>query len=128
MIGLGVMAAFHLIGLLLRRTYIYTILFERGWVNFAESFVFSWGIGILVLKYRKLLHQRNALLLDVLPEDLGREISSDTIGKFIEHVYNLPRRLRDSLMVNRIRKALELFEAPPKQLGRGAHVVDAIGD
>jgi flagellar motor component MotA len=29
---------------------------------------------------------------------------------FIDHVYSLPERLRDSLMVNRIRKALEFFE------------------
>lgn len=109
-IGMGVMAAMHLVGFIFKGTYIYTILFERGWVNFAESFVFSWGIGILILKYRKLVHQRNALLLDVLPERLGREITSSTIEQFIEHLYGLPHRLRDSLMVNRIRKALELFE------------------
>jgi biopolymer transport protein ExbB/TolQ len=109
-LGMGIMAAIHLLGLLLMKTYVYTILFERGWVNFAESFVFSWGSGILLLKYQKLKHQRNALLLDVLPERLGWEISSDNIAEFIDHVYKLPRRLRDSLMVNRIRKALELFE------------------
>jgi biopolymer transport protein ExbB/TolQ len=28
----------------------------------------------------------------------------------LDHIYNLPKRLRDSLMVNRIRKGLELFE------------------
>jgi hypothetical protein len=110
-IGMGVFVVVHLFGLLLKGTYIYTILFERGWVNFAESFVFSWGIGILVLKFQKLKHQRNALLLDVLPDDLGREINRDTVGKFIGHVYKLPFRLRDSLMVNRIRKGLELFES-----------------
>lgn len=107
---MGIMAAIHLLGIVLVKTYVYTILFERGWVNFAESFVFSWGSGILVLKYQKLKHQRNALLLDVLPERLGWEISSENIAQFIDHVYKLPRRLRDSLMVNRIRKALELFE------------------
>ena len=112
-IGMGVMAAILLFGLVLKGTYIYTILFERGWVNFAETFVFSWGIGILVLKFQKLRHQQNALLLDVLPERLGREITGDNVDAFIGHVYKLPNRLRDSLMVNRIRKALELYETRP---------------
>jgi hypothetical protein len=109
-LGMGVMAVILLMGLVLKGTYVYTILFERGWVNFAETFVFSWGIGILILKFRKLAHQRNALLLDVLPERLGREITQSNVDQFIDHVYKLPIRLRDSLMVNRIRKGLELFE------------------
>jgi hypothetical protein len=53
------------------------------------------------------------LLLDVLPQRLGREINSGNVGKFVDHVYTLPIRLRDSLMVNRIRKGLELFEVRP---------------
>lgn len=55
-------------------------------------------------------HQREALFLDVLPAELGREINGQNVGNFIDHLYNMPVRLRDSLMVNRIRKALELFE------------------
>jgi biopolymer transport protein ExbB/TolQ len=112
-VGMGIMAGILLIGLILRQTYIYTLLYERGWVNFAETFVFSWGMGIIVLKFQKLAHQKNALLLDVLPQRFGREINSSTVGLFIDHVYKLPKRLRDSLMVNRIRKGLELFEVRP---------------
>lgn len=112
-IGLGINAAILLFGLVLRGTYIYTILYERGWVNFASTFVFSWGLGILILKYQKLRHQQNALLLDVMPESLGREVTEANVGQFVNHVYSLPERLRDSLMVNRIRKGLELFESRP---------------
>ena len=67
-LGLGIAINFGilLLGLALRGTYVYTILFERGWVNFAETFVFSWGLAIVLLKFKKLSHQRNALLLDVL--------------------------------------------------------------
>ncbi|MFM8579248.1 MAG: hypothetical protein ACKOCN_10705, partial [Planctomycetaceae bacterium] len=65
--GIGITAIILLFGLLLRRTYVYTILFERGWVNFAETFVFAWGMAIVILKFQKLAHQRNALLKDVLP-------------------------------------------------------------
>ena len=71
LVGIGIMAAILLLGLVLRRTYVYTILFERGWVNFAETFVFGWGMSIIILKFVKLGHQRNALLLDVIAGDDG---------------------------------------------------------
>ena len=89
-------------------------LMELFYKHFAISFVstlfFAWGIAILVLKYKKLEHQRAAMLLDVLPRGLGDDIDGNNIGMFIDHVYALPEHLRDSLMVNRIRKALEFFE------------------
>ena len=90
--------------------YLAAMFIQRTWVNFAETFFFMWAVGIVYLKYQKLRHQKEALLLDVLPVELGQEINSQNVGTFIDHVYNLPHRLRDSLMVNRIRKALELFE------------------
>ncbi len=107
-IGMGVFALLYLLAL----PFAYTrgLLYERGWVQFAETFFFGWGIGFLILKLLKLRHQQSALRLDVLPEDVGREINKDNVGSFIQHVYALPVKLRDSLMVNRIRKALELFE------------------
>jgi hypothetical protein len=127
LVGIGIMAAILLLGLVLRRTYVYTILFERGWVNFAETFVFGWGMSIIILKFIKLGHQRNALLLDVLPRKLGRDINPGTVGAFIDHIYKLPHRLRDSLMVNRIRKALELFEVRPST-GDVAHMLSTQSD
>lgn len=79
-------------------------------VNGLNTLFFFWAMAILYLKLEKLRHQRRALLLDVLPGDLGGEINAQTVGSFIDHIYGLPHRLRDSLMVNRIRKGLELFE------------------
>lgn len=79
-------------------------------VNGLNTLFFFWAMAILYLKLEKLRHQRRALLLDVLPVELGNEINSETVGSFIDHIYGLPHRLRDSLMVNRIRKGLELFE------------------
>jgi MotA/TolQ/ExbB proton channel family len=49
-------------------------------------------------------------MLDVLPWEMGAEINANNVGSFIDQLYKLPMRLRDSMMVNRIRKALELFE------------------
>lgn len=107
-IGVGVFVLLYLLALPF--TYTRGLLYERGWVQFAETFFFGWGIGFLVLKFMKLRHQQSALRLDVLPEDIAREISKDNVGSFIQHVYSLPVKLRDSLMVNRVRKGLELFE------------------
>ncbi len=79
-------------------------------VSFANTLFFFWAAAICYLKMLKLKLQRRAMLLDVLPKDLGLAINAQNVGSFIDHVYGLPVKLRDSLMVNRIRKALEFFE------------------
>ncbi|MCB1208841.1 MAG: hypothetical protein KDK97_05920, partial [Verrucomicrobiales bacterium] len=90
--------------------YLHDMFIERTWVNYAESFFFFWAIGILWLKGQKLRHQKTALYLDVLPVEIGTEINNENVASFIDNLYALPARLRDSMMVNRIRKGLELFE------------------
>jgi flagellar motor component MotA len=90
--------------------YFSDLFLKRGWVNYAEIFLFIWGIVIVVMKWKKTKRQRQAMLLDIVPAKLAVEINRDNIGSFIDHIYKLPNRLRDSLMVNRIRKGLELFE------------------
>jgi flagellar motor component MotA len=79
-------------------------------VNGLNTLFFFWAISILLLKFLKLKHQKEAMLLDIVPQEFGNQINSENVGVFIDHLYRLPSRLRDSLMVNRIRKALELFE------------------
>jgi flagellar motor component MotA len=90
--------------------FVANVFYKHLAVSFVNTLFFFWAMAILYLKFGKLRHQREALLLDVLPVELGQQINSQNVGTFIDHVYNLPHRLRDSLMVNRIRKALELFE------------------
>ena len=90
--------------------YIHDLFYERTWVNMLETFFFFWAMAILWLKMKKLRHQKDAMYLDVLPTDLGQEINGENVSHFINHLYGLPTRLRDSMMVNRIRKGLELFE------------------
>lgn len=84
---------------------------DRGWVNWMETFLFCWGLVILMMKWRKNQSQERAILLNLFPKHLGREIHGGNVGGFIDNIYNVPPKLRDSLMVNRIRKALELFES-----------------
>lgn len=86
------------------------LFYKHFTVSFANTLFFWWAIAICYLKWKKLEHQRRAMLLDVLPREIGKEINAQNVGHFIDHVYRLPTNLRDSLMVNRIRKALEFFE------------------
>lgn len=86
------------------------LFYKHFTVSFANTLFFCWAMAICYLKMQKLKHQRTALLLDVLPMELGREINAQNVGNFIDNLYRLPVNLRDSLMVNRIRKALEYFE------------------
>jgi flagellar motor component MotA len=111
-LGIGVAITVSVILLLLpfKGTFVSDIFLQRGWVNYAELFLFTWGCVILALKWKKSQRQRQAMLLDILPARLSSEINSDSVGPVLDHIYNLPKRLRDSLMVNRIRKGLELFE------------------
>jgi len=90
--------------------YLHDLFLERTWVNYMETFFFFWALALLYLKGQKLRHQKDAMLLDVLPAEIASEINRENVGHFIDHLYGLPGRLRDSLMVNRIRKGLELFE------------------
>lgn len=89
------------------------IFLKRGWVNFAETFLFTWGMTILVMKWKQNQRQARAAMLELFPERLGREINCDNVGGFIDNIYKIPLTMRDSLIVNRIRKALELFENRP---------------
>lgn len=109
--GMGAMLVVVALLWLVRNSFVGQVFFTGGWVNWAEFILFFWGLGILFLKLRKTRHQRDALLLDVLPDRLGRRINASTVGKFVDHLYGLPAHLRDSMMVNHIRKGLELFEA-----------------
>jgi biopolymer transport protein ExbB/TolQ len=86
------------------------LFYKHFTVSFANTLFFFWAAAICYLKMLKLKLQRRAMLLDVLPKDLGLSINAENVGVFIDHVYGLPVKLRDSLMVNRIRKALEFFE------------------
>ena len=90
--------------------FVASLFYKHFLASFVNTGFFTWAIAIVVLKHRKIRHQKAALMLDVLPMNLGKQINAGNVAAFIDHVYALPVRLRDSLMVNRIRKALELYE------------------
>ena len=89
------------------------IFLKRGWVNYAETLLFFWGIVILIMKYRMNRRQHRAAMLELFPMSIDKEITRKSVSKFIDYIYKTPMNLRDSIIINRIRKALELFESKP---------------
>jgi biopolymer transport protein ExbB/TolQ len=129
-LAIGVVATAAWMGIMMalpQGSYMRALFTERGWVNYMETFFFFWAIGIVYLKINKLRHQKSALFLDVLPIELGSEVNSENVAHFIDNLYALPGRLRDSMMVNRIRKGLELFEVRQNN-GEVANMMSAQSD
>jgi flagellar motor component MotA len=81
------------------------------WVNYLELLFFFWGLAIVLIKWRQAGRQRSALMLDILPVALGRQITPENVDGFLSYIDGLPARVRESMMVNRIRKGLEMFHA-----------------
>ena len=108
LIGTGITVIFLLLMVPFKGTRFGDIFLDRGWVNYAESFLFFWGLTILALKWKQNQRQERAALLNLFPEHLGRQIDVTTVGPFIDNIYKVPLTLRDSIIVNRIRKSLEL--------------------
>lgn len=122
MLGLGLLVAWYLLLLPFvapsnkplseynTMQYLASLFYRHFAVALLNTLFFTWAMAIIFLKHRIIRHQKAALLLDVLPSHLGTKIHAGNVAAFLDHVYAIPVRLRDSLMVNRIRKALELYE------------------
>lgn len=109
-IGVVLTACFLALLIPFINTGIGALFLKRGWVNYAETFLFTWGMTILVMKWKQNQRQTRAAMLELFPARLGDEINCENVGGFIDNIYKIPLTMRDSLIVNRIRKALELFE------------------
>ncbi len=109
LVGAGLAVLFYVVILPLSGTYFGALFFRRGWVPYVEVVLMGWAVAILVLKWRAFRHQRAAMLLDALPTSLGEDISEENVDRFLDHIKRVRSNLRDSIMVNRIRKALEHF-------------------
>ncbi len=94
---------------LLRDFYVAKLFFERGWVPPVETFFLSWSIAILLLKWRKIRRQREAILLDLLPNDISEDIDEDSVGKFVDYIQELPLGPNESFLINRVLRGLEHF-------------------
>lgn len=89
--------------------YLRILFVERSWVQYVETFLAAWTLGILILKVIHIRKQADALKVDALPDTISPEINIYNIADFYEHVIHLPRKIHNSFMFKRIRKGLEYF-------------------
>ncbi|NNE91976.1 MAG: hypothetical protein HKN23_10045 [Verrucomicrobiales bacterium] len=120
-LGLGVVATFMfcvIIGMFPSKpengdhtalTYIRSFFLERSWVQYATTFLMFFCLAILVLKLLNIRKQRRAMLIQALPTDIDTEITPQNLKAFHDNLLNFPKPLRNTYIVNRIRKSLEFF-------------------
>lgn len=82
---------------------------KRGPVPYPTTLLMFWAVAILILKWKRLQSQRNAMLLDVLPTEVSPQITLGSIDGFISHINELPGASSDSFLVNRVVRGIEHF-------------------
>lgn len=90
-------------------SYLRELFTERGWPQYVTTFLMFWCLAILVMKGINIRKQRRAMLIEALPSDIDDEINIHNLPEFHQHLVNFPQLLRNTYIVNRIRKALEFF-------------------
>lgn len=106
--------AFYAILHLFKRNYVTEIMTELGWVPYAIAFTFFWGICFLFIKWRKLVLQRQALTIRVVPLDYSFVLSVESADRILENLYKNVLDPERFMLFNRILRALSNL----KNLGR----------
>lgn len=109
LVGFGLFVGIYLLLLPFRAHYVGGLFWDRGWVQFAETLCFTWSVAILFFKWRKLSMQQDALLFDLLPTDISKDITVKSVEKFAKHIQGLPIKPSESFLVNRVIRGLEHF-------------------
>lgn len=109
LIGLALTVAFYLLLLPFRKSYLGILFYERGWVQYALSFLLGWSAAILIMKLRKLRTQRDSMMFDLLPNEISPAISAQSVEGFTQHVRSLPVPPGRSFLINRVLRGLEHF-------------------
>jgi len=89
--------------------YLRELFCDRGLTQYWTTLLSFWCVGLLVLKWFNLRKQRRAMMLQALPTDISDEINPTNLKEFHDHVINFPKPLRNTYIVNRVRKILEFF-------------------
>lgn len=89
--------------------YLRELFCERGMTQYVTTVLAFWCMALLVLKWLNIRKQRSAMMIQALPTDISEEINPQNLKAFHDHIINFPKPLRNTYIVNRIRKALEFF-------------------
>ncbi|MBF0199909.1 MAG: MotA/TolQ/ExbB proton channel family protein [Desulfamplus sp.] len=79
---------------------------ERGIVPFVIVFFFWWSLAVLFIKWRKLVFQKRALTLMVVPQSRDFELNQDSARDILSRMYGLVDDPRHFVLLNRIERAL----------------------
>ncbi|MFW6059476.1 MAG: MotA/TolQ/ExbB proton channel family protein [Phycisphaeraceae bacterium] len=108
LIGVGLTVAVYAVLFPLRDS-VGVLFYGRGWVPVVITLLSCWAVGILILKYGKLRRQRESMLFDVLPSEIGEEITAQNLPTFIKHVRDLPMDPGRSFLISRVHRGLDHF-------------------
>lgn len=114
LLGLGATAVLYLaVFLPLRSQAIGQLFMDRGPIPPITTFVTCWGLATLVLKYLAVRKQLGyaELELDMIPLEVGVQITPTNVDQFMMHLANLPTEQRTSILGRRISGALEHFRS-----------------
>jgi biopolymer transport protein ExbB/TolQ len=92
--------------------------FERGCVPYAIVFFTGWSLAILLIKWRKLALQKQALTHSIVPETPEFVLSPNTAGEVLRKLYQISSNPKPFLLLNRIERSLSNL----KNIGRVADV------
>ncbi len=93
-----------------RPSYYFDLFIARGMVPYWETFFMGWSMSILLAKWHKFRRQKESMLFDVLPTEIGQEINQENVDRFVEHVRGLPATPSESFLINRVLRGLVHFK------------------
>jgi hypothetical protein len=97
----------------LGKSYVGQLFTDRGPMQHCTTLVTCWGLSILVMKYLAVKKQKSyaELELELIPLDVGLQITAGNVDQFLGHLAGLPPPARLSILGRRIQGALEHFKS-----------------
>ena len=104
---------FFLFVIPLRSTTFGAFFLYRGPAPLLIMLLAFWGLATLAIKYFKVRRQMDyaKLELELIPLEIGLQITPSNVDQFLGHLANLPREQRMSIFGRRIHGALEHFKS-----------------
>jgi hypothetical protein len=93
-------------------TYLGQLFVDRGRVPYVTTWVACWGFALLAMKYLAVKRQMAAAEreLELIPLEIGLQITPDNVDQFLGHLATLPPSERGSILARRVRGAIEHFK------------------
>ncbi|MEI6235921.1 MAG: MotA/TolQ/ExbB proton channel family protein [Planctomycetota bacterium] len=105
--GLILDFSFYAILMLFPQSYLYRIWVELGWVPYAISLFFFWGLSIIFIKWRKLGLQRRALDIRIVPDEYTYVLTPQSADRILETMHRTVQDPEKFILFNRILRALK---------------------